>query len=67
MTVEGQDSLSRIAGLVMAVLEGIAFVVLGAFAVYAVYRGDGLLAVVFGIGSLTFAIDIWRRWRTSRA
>lgn len=60
-------TLTRIAGLAMAVLEVIAFVVLGAFSAYAVSRGDALLAVLFGIGSLTFAIDIWRRWRTSRA
>lgn len=66
MTPEGQDPFGRMAGQAMAVLETIAVIVLGALCGYAVYADDTLLAIVFGIGSLTFVRDLWRRSRTSR-
>lgn len=66
MTPEGQDPFGRMAAQAMAVLETIAVFVLGAFCGYAVYAGDTLLAIAFGIGSLTFVRDLWHRWRTSR-
>lgn len=66
MTSEDQDSLSRMAGKVMAVLAVIGCIVLGAFCGYAIFAGDTLLAILFGIGSLTFALDLWRRWRNPR-
>lgn len=65
MTSEDQDELSRMAGKAMAALSVIGFIGLGAFCGDAIFAGDTFLAIPFGIGSLTFALDLWRRWRPS--
>jgi hypothetical protein len=70
MTPEGLDSFSRMASRAMAVVEAIAFITLGVFCVLFAFSGDTrldtLLAVTFGFGSFTFAVNLWRRWRSSR-
>lgn len=66
MALEDQDSLNRMAGLAMAVVESIALITLGVFCVLFAFSGDTLLSVAFGFGSFTFAMNLWRRWRSSR-
>jgi Na+/phosphate symporter len=66
----GPESLSRMASLAMAVAEAIAFITLGVFCALFAFSGDTrldtLLAIVFGFGSFTFAVNLWSRWRRSR-
>ncbi len=64
------DGLRRTASWAMAIIEGVGFIVLGVFSGYFVYAGetrfDTLLAVTFGIGALTFALNAWHNWRITR-
>lgn len=69
MTSEGQSPLSNAAGWARVVLDAIVVIVMATFCVLT-FSGDTLLdtllAVVFGLVSLTFAADLWRRWRILR-
>ena len=52
----------------LAAVEGVAALGLAVMCVLLAQGGDGLslaIAVGFGIGSLTFARDLWRRFRRS--
>lgn len=64
------DVLRRMASWAMASVEGVACIVLGVFSGYFLYAGetrlDTLLAVTFGLGAITFALSVWRRWRSMR-
>ncbi len=64
------DDLGRTASWAMAIIEGAGSIVLSVFCGYFVYAGetrlDTLLALTFGFGALTFAVNAWRYWRSTR-
>lgn len=70
VTSEGQSPLSTAASWARVVLDAIVVIVMATFCVLTFSGGDTLLdtllAVVFGLLSLTFAADLWRRWRILR-